>query len=426
MRRGVVALAASVLVACGLSAANRDGGSPSSGRDGGDVAGDSGSSDAARSDSGTVDAAAPTTDGAMQPMRPSLESLRNTNPLFRRHQDDTSSALVALGFDHPDFTEPAPRLDNGASPQGQFRLGCQWSHFAYDDPIVRPGAPGANHLHMFWGNTEADAFTVFNRPSNPDDPSDIIENGGSTCQAFELNRSAYWIPALLDNSTAPRNVVIPDVIILYYKSHRPSEVHPLPPGVQLVAGNVGAGAVPGNSFDMSERLSWQCGVSGSVRTLGSRIPTDCRAGEYITAVIQFPQCLAVDGGGAPILTSPDFLSHTAQVPQNEACPASHPYRVPQISYLIYWPNGSDGNGAGVENWVLSSDRGVPGGSLHGDWLGGWNDEAIETWVDGCFDPEGTGRGSRNCSLGQTGTSRQFVRVSRLNDYDGPNFLPLPE
>jgi len=115
------------------------------------------------------------------------------------------------------------------------------------------------------------------------------------------------------------------------------------------------------------------------------------------------------------------------VPNNDRCPASHPYRVPQISYLLYFPNGSDGAGAGVSNWVLSSDHGVAGGSLHGDWLGGWNDEAIQKWIDGCYDPNGSFSGSRNCSIGQTGrngSNRKFRRVSRLNDYVGPNFLPV--
>ncbi len=363
---------------------------------------------------------------------PSYESIRNRDPLFRQHEGDSQAAIEALGFEHDDFTLGLSPPDNGPGPggQGQFRVGCQYSHFAHDDPIVYPGQPGAAHLHMFWGNTRTHAGTVFEPPGSSN-PASILESGGGTCQGFELNRSAYWIPAMLDRSADGPSIVVPDQIILYYKSHRPSEVHPLPPGVELLAGNVSPGGSAGETFTANTRLTWMCGVSGSTHSSQSRIPLDCNPGDSIIASIQFPQCLAVDGTGAPVLRSDDHLSHTAFVNNNDPCPASHPYRVPQITYLVYYPNGRDGAGAGVDQWRLSSDRGTPGGSLHGDWLGGWNQRTIQLWTDGCFDPSGTFGGPRNCSLGQTGqngTGRGLRRVSRLNDYEGPNFLtdPWPE
>jgi len=356
-----------------------------------------------------------------------LETLRNNNPLFRQHESLSSLDLTGLGFYHDSFTQPSPVPDNGASPQGQFRIGCQYSHFAYDDPIVKPSQPGESHLHMFWGNTSTDAFTIFDELAQLGDANNIMESGGSTCQGFELNRSAYWMPALLTSKHSPRSIVVPDNIVIYYKSHRPKDVNPLPAGIQLLAGNVGPGGHMHKSFTANNQLFWSCGQSGSIRGKLSSIPTDCKAGEYINATISFPQCLAVDVNGKPVLSSPDFMSHARMVPSTAPCPASHPYRVPQISYLAYFPNGTDGAGAGVSNWVLSSDHGVPGGSLHGDWLGGWHELAIQKWIDGCYDPNGNFSGSRNCSIGQTGrngSNRQFRRVSRLNDYDGPNFLSL--
>ncbi len=103
-------------------------------------------------------------DGASS--RPSLESLRNFDPMFRKHETATRADLDALGFGHDDFTTPADRFDNGPSPtEGQFRIQCQWSHFGYDDPIVRPGSPGAAHLHMFWGNTNTNARSISRTPS---------------------------------------------------------------------------------------------------------------------------------------------------------------------------------------------------------------------------------------------------------------------
>jgi hypothetical protein len=358
------------------------------------------------------------------------ESLRNKDPLFRRHRTDSRAAIDALGFSSDEFTVATTQPDNGAGPggQGQFRLACQYSHFGNNDPIVFPGQPGAAHLHMFWGNTDTTARTVFHDPSVPGDMNDILEFGGGSCQGFELNRSAYWIPALIDSSTGTPQVVIPDNIVLYYKSYRPSEVHPMPQGLQMLAGNVAAGGAPGVSFQFDDDLFWSCGENGFSRNKQASIPTNCNPNEPINASIHFPNCLAVNAQGKPVVTSADHKSHTRMVPESNACPASHPYRIPQISYLIYWPNGSNGSGAGVSSWRLSSDSTVAGGSLHGDWLGGWHKQTIENWTHGCFDPDAQFSGPRNCSNGQTGQNRlnrSLRRVSNLNDYTGPNFLPLP-
>ena len=61
---------------------------------------------------------------------------------------------------HPDVTSLG-RPDRAiAGPQGavpQFLVECDYSHMAEDDPIVYPGAPGASHLHVFFGNTSTNA-----------------------------------------------------------------------------------------------------------------------------------------------------------------------------------------------------------------------------------------------------------------------------
>ncbi len=402
---------------------------PGSEADTGPSPGTTGGSDPDSGSSGDSEGA-DTSSGDPPVEPPSYESIRNNDPLFVQHADAPKDEIDMLGFFHDDFTEVVGSVDNGPGPggQGQFRVGCQYSHFGLDDPIVFPDQPGAAHLHMFWGNTGADAFTDFSPTSGAGDETDVRQRGGGTCQGFELNRSAYWVPALLDRSGSGPNIVVPDTIILYYKSHRPAEVNPLPPGVELLAGNIGPDGSFGTSFDHGERLFWSCGGNGFAYNHQATIPTDCAAGDPINASIQFPQCLAVDGAGAPVLGSDNHVDHAVFVNNNDPCPASHPYRVPQISYLLYYPNGSDGAGAGVDQWILSSDADVPGGSLHGDWLGGWNDETIERWVDGCFDPSGTFSGPRNCSLGQTGqngSGRGLRRVSTLNDYTGENFLTDP-
>ncbi len=322
-----------------------------------------------------------------------FESMRNRHDKFSRFSTVPSDELN-IGA----LTEPAPQPDNGGSPEGQFRLACEYSHFNYDDPIIYPGQPDKSHFHMFFGNTETDAFTT---------EDELINSGGGTCQGYELNRSAYWVPALLDGKG---NAVVPYQIIIYYKTKSPQSVIAMPQGLQMIGGNDLS-----NSFEAGNELHWSCGDSGNKYNVTNRIP-DC-GGDVINASVQFPNCWDGVNLSKP---APDYTSHLTYVNESQPCPSSHPQRLPQISFLIYW-RGVDS----VDGWYLSSDNldasdAVPGGSLHADWWGAWNDEAIELWTFNCL------RASRNCSYGQTGTSRQLASLSKLEEYEGPNYIPIPE
>ncbi|MGB5757523.1 MAG: DUF1996 domain-containing protein, partial [Acidimicrobiales bacterium] len=319
-----------------------------------------------------------------------FEAIRNVQQKFSVFADVPSDQL-----DLAALTEPAPVNDNGGSTAGQFRIACEYSHFGFDDPIIFPGQPGKSHLHMFFGNTETDASTT---------QDELVNSGGGTCSGFELNRSAYWTPALLDGRG---NAIVPDAIIIYYKTKYPEAVNAMPQGLQMLAGNTRA-----ESFETSGYLHWSCGQNGSAYNHTNRIP-DCN-GDVINASIQFPNCW--DGVN---LTSPDFSSHLTYADDQTPCPGSHPKRLPQISILLYYP-GSES----VDGWQLSSDdlggfNGPPGGTLHADWWGGWNDETMNLWINGCM------KAARNCSYGQTGTPRQLAGLNAAEVYEGQNFLPLP-
>lgn len=325
----------------------------------------------------------------------------------------TQEALDEVGFTEADpFTAPISPQSNGGNPQGQFRLQCLPSHFSTEDPVVFPGEPGAGHLHMFFGNLEADAFST---------PESLLASGASTCQGGELNRSAYWMPAMVDSDGS---VITPEAITLYYKSHRPAEVDGVyPHGLRMLAG-MGADGEVRSTFRAGERLSWGCynpslGISTGLRnTIPGTVSAPCPNGQAIQATIQFPQCIALDDNGEPAITSDNLVDHTAMLfneagnygDQNKPCPSSHPYRVPQISYLVRWPTvDQEGRALDVTGWKLSSDdmhNAAPGGSLHADWLGAWNLRANQVWLDGCFNPDAP----QNCSLGQTAGPRGFARI----------------
>lgn len=318
------------------------------------------------------------------------ESMRNNDPLFNRYANvpESQISLDAL-------TIPASVPDNGSNGTAAFRMACNYSHFSYDDPIVFPGQPGKSHFHMFFGNTAVDAYT---------DTNSLVNSGGGSCNGFELNRSGYWTPALLDGRG---NAIVPDQIILYYKTKHPGEVQAMPQGLKMIAGNATQ-----ESFTADYKLGWSCGASGTSYNRSNRIPNNCGS-DPINAYIQFPFCW--DGRN---LDSADHISHMAYVNDHQSCPASHPVRLPQISILLYFPAGD------TTGWYLSSDRSGgfntgPGATLHADWFGGWNEEALNLWIDGCM------KRGRNCSYGQTGTSRMFAKLNDFQTYQGNNVIPMP-
>lgn len=319
-----------------------------------------------------------------------FEPLRNAQPQFTTQANVPSGQLNLNAL-----TIPAGRPDNGPqNGEGQFRIACQYSHFSYDDPIVFPGQPGQSHLHMFFGNTNTNAFST---------TDSLVNSGGGTCDGFEANRTAYWVPALLDGS---QKAIVPKEIIVYYKSKYPAETSAMPQGLKLVGGNPKA-----ETFNPGPDLHWSCGGSSDEYNISNHIP-DC-GGDTIKAVIEFPNCW--DGKN---LDSPDHRSHVTT--SNDApCPAGYPVRFPQISILLYFAGTSSVNG-----WHLSSDNfkgfnTAPGSTLHADWFGGWNNEVMDMWTSGCINAV------RDCSYGQTGTDRQLAPISETQTYTGPTQLDLP-
>ena len=308
--------------------------------------------------------------------------------------------------------------DNGASGEGQFRVGCQYSHFNYDDPIVYPGQAGKAHLHMYWGNTHVDANTKFNE--NDTSQNSLTKYGGGSCQGAELNRTAYWQPALLDGTG---NVVLPKSIVVYYKTPRPAETVAMPQGLKMIGGNSKGNTTVTGYHNMVEwdcyddSASWLYPPDATGATSGRTIPATCPNGYYLHSIVTFPQCW--DGKGLE-------LANTVYQDEKSNCPANYK-RLPQVQYIVDWPRSPTGN---YNSWYLSSDRmpgmaQMPNGStLHGDWFGGWEKSTMDTWTNSCV------RAARNCSLGQMGGSnKRLLRLPRnattLEDYSGAYFVKTP-
>lgn len=268
-------------------------------------------------------------------------------------------------------TEIAPASDIGA-----FRTVCTLSHMAKDDPIVFPGQPGRSHLHTFFGNTGANANST---------AESLRTTGNSTCRGGIANRSAYWVPTLID--TKDGTPLVPVDIGTYYKTgyNLPASlIQPIPEGLRIVAGDP-TRSTPGG------KARFKCigGPNKENDKYGSAIG-NCDVGARLVSEVFFPQCWMGVVDGKPVLDSPDHKSHMSYIVQDQTapyakhCPATHPVAIPEITFNVeYLVTEKDA----PLRWRLASDnydKSLPGGySSHGDWFNGWQKSISDAWVKNC-------------------------------------------
>ncbi len=267
---------------------------------------------------------------------------------------------------------PVPSGGSG----GDFRIQCSYSHMLNDDPIVYPNQAGKAHLHTFFGNTGAKASST---------TESLVAGGNSTCDGGIMNRSAYWIPSIIDTRTG--KPIRPTGMNVYYKSGSRSVVVP-PKGLRMIAGDMRASSTqPYMHF-------WCNNQAGSDQ---GYIPA-CPVGDALIAVVPFPSWW--DGKN---LDSADHKSHMSYVRT-----ATHTVQIPDITYNIRYDvkTGDD-----LNKWRLSSDMygtDKKGGySLHGDWMNGWIDDPKSGKNFTAIFTEKCLQAGMNCGNALLGDGRQY-------------------
>lgn len=317
-------------------------------------------------------------------------------------------AKIATNFDRTaEVVNEGVMPPEAGDPLGAFRMTCQAGQINADDPIVYPGKVGGSpHLHQWFGNTAANALSTYRS---------LRTTGEGTCNG-PLNRSAYWMPAMIRGDDM---IIRPDYITVYYKRYPKTasecrttarECISVPRGLRYVFG-----------FDMKRMhesqpenmiFHWKCVTPQNTQRgdLTSRFDTlDCPAGNLLIVTLEAPNCW--DGVH---LDSADHRSHMAyqQFGQGPAtCPATHPYLIPQFTLGAAY---SIEAGEDIRNWYLHSDRMAgmqqmaPGSTFHSDWYGAWDDDTLAVWVDNCIDRK------LNCSAGELGDG---TMMKHLADFD---------
>jgi hypothetical protein len=305
---------------------------------------------------------------------------------------------------------------------GAFRFICAPGQVLADDPVVYPGQPGRSHLHQFFGNTGANAHSTY---------ASLRTTGESTCNNV-LNRSAYWIPAMMNGRG---KVVRPDYVSIYYKRRPASDpeclrmsekgCRDLPRGLRYVFGYDMA-------TDQGGGFHYDC--DGATAKPGHypdivAAAKACPAGNRLGAVINAPECW--DGKS---LDAPDHRSHMAYPGYGSwgylKCPSTHPYVVPAFTLGAWYTTDDDLDRSGEwspskPTWRLSSDimPGMapkrPGTTMHADWFGAWDDTVMKMWTDHCVNK------LLSCSGGDLGNGKQLKMFDGFSWTANPRLVMPP-
>jgi len=257
----------------------------------------------------------------------------------------------------------------------------------YDDAVLYRNQPGRAHLHTYFGNTRTTASSTSNS---------LLNSGNSTCSGGTFNRSAYWVPSIIDTSNGrpirpndDRSEYNSDLEIYYklgYQGIGYQDVRPFPNGLQMIAGNASNATSP----TPGSHTKFYCETSDFWSRFGSlpessSIPS-CQRNYFVVMTIDFPQCW--DGVN---LTTPNGRSHLTYgtwapgySPTTTGCPSSHPVGIPSVKMIVRWKVETNG----TSTWKLASDNysNGPGGySGHADYIFAWEETAFPTVKRRCYE-----------------------------------------
>lgn len=333
-------------------------------------------------------------------------------------------SFVGPVFDYSSLIPEGQGIPENYGPEeGAFRFGCYASHEAYDDPIVYPGQPGRSHLHTFFGNTLADGNSTY---------ESLRRSGNSSC-GNELNRSAYWMPALLTPDA--KQVIRPDIIIVYYKRSIDGAKACTTSGIDCKALPRGLRYIYGYDFKTGDPgvARWKCvrkdNTSFESKSNIVDAAKDCNVGDTLLATLDSaPNCW--DGVN---LDTPDHRSHLSYGSYGSwgyyKCPNTHPYIIPGYTIKAFYTIDETLDRSGTytpgvtKTWHLSSDymgrTKMPGETLHADWFGAWDDHTMDRWMKGCINKALSGNNGDLCDGGRSGDAG----YNRLTP--PPRLAPVP-
>lgn len=294
---------------------------------------------------------------------------------YMPHVDTSKNMPQAAGFTTLRVRPTSQQPVSSPHDNGAFRVWCTPSHMNNDDAILYPGQQGRAHHHTYFGNTSSNYAST---------PANLLSHMSSTCNGGTMNRSAYWIPSMIDTEDgtpiAPRNV------LLYYK-HGP--VQPFPPGIKMIAGGMNRNQAM-SSWDAYSHF--ECNEQYSSR---QNHLVNCGRGGLLSMSVTFQDCW--DGVN---LSAPN--QNHVRYSVNGQCPAGYPVKLPTLTVIAYY---NVTKASGTSKWRLSSDNypttRAAGYSAHADFMWAWDDNLHKVLVERCINAR------RDCHAHLTGDGREY-------------------
>ena len=302
---------------------------------------------------------------------------------------------------------------------GAFRFICMPGHLKSDDPIVYPGQPGKSHLHQFFGNDTTDANSTY---------ASLRAAGNSTCMS-PLNRSAYWMPAVLNGLG---KVVRPDYVTIYYKRRPLTDPivsdpnHPqyqgqgikLPNGLRFIFGRDMLNLAAPQTGAMSFACDGPTAPTGKSWKNFEDAQAECSVGNRIGARINAPDCW--DGKS---LDSPDHRSHVSYGSYGDwgyyKCPTTHPYVIPAFTMGVWFTQAAGETYSLVSDDMDTSPGHKRGDTFHADFFMAWDPVVHDMWEKNCIDK------MLNCSAGDLGNGKQIKQSWPLSWTASPRLVNVP-
>ena len=306
----------------------------------------------------------------------------------------TGESSIADNFDGTPGLIAAPAQPLAGDGAAAFRFFCSAGQLAHDDPLFDPGQPGVSHLHQFFGNTGTNASSNY---------QSLRTSGGTTCgqSATPFNRSAYWFPAMLDGAG---HAIKPHYISVYYKRNSASDPMcslssaqhlgqcvDLPNGIRYVFGYNMKDGSHANEINFAcypsddGLVKVPSSATGWFKNIREVVAAGCPVGAELVIAPNAPNCW--DGQN---VDTPDHRAHMSYATGPwytgqlfNACPADHPYVVPDMELLIHFTID-----ASAATWHVSSDEMVPGAlpgsTFHVDYWEAWSPAVKAAWHNGCI------------------------------------------
>ncbi|KAM7196010.1 protein of unknown function (DUF1996) domain containing protein [Naviculisporaceae sp. PSN 640] len=294
------------------------------------------------------------------------------------------------------------------------------------DPIINPGAPSA-HLHTIMG------ASGFGLNSTGED----LMNSRCTTAKPKADKSAYWFPTLFfkdpeDGHFEQVNFFYMNVY--YFFEATDDDIKAFPVGLQMLSGNAAQRAPPSGggrqNLDPSkgpvqpaqitcprgnfDPPSWPENSDGTMAGMGD--PNNKGSGVgfpfqdcdgYASPMrmdLHFPSCYNPAAGLTNYKNNMAFPSSAGNGKVN--CPKGW-IHVPHIFYEVYWDTHKllprYQHMLGKESPFVWANGDTTGYSIHGDFISGWDEKALQQIIDS------------NCDAGHAGIHSCPGLIGGVND-----------